>query len=184
MYISMHMIRTYLLPMFPIWRFQRYHNQRLAKLFKQQMTSIKPCCLIIAGLCRVCQSDKARGTTNRNWEKSGFLWRALSENSPTSFVGKLFSHKSRGRILRRGFVGEFCHKSLSEKPLQRKKSCKKEKVEDFVFELEELVETKVAYYYTPSPKNSKVSDHDSNASQTMTLTACPVGRVCLTPNLT
>ena len=34
------------------------------------------------------------------------------------------------------------------------------------------------------PKNSKVSDHDSNPSQTMALTACPVGRVCLTPNLT
>ena len=42
--------------------------------------------------------------------------------------------------------------------------CKKEKVEDFVFKLEEVVETKVAYFYTPSPKNSKVSDHDSNVS--------------------
>ena len=41
-------------------------------------------------------------------------------------------------------------------------SCKEEKVEDFVFKLEEVVETKVAYFYTPSPKNSKVSDHDSN----------------------
>merc|ERR1712002_363219 len=100
-----------------------------------------------------------------------------------SFVRKLFSHKSRGRILRRGFVGEFSHKSLSEKPLQRKKSCKKEKVEDFVFKLEEVVETKVAYFYTPSPKNSKVSDHDSNPSQTMTLTACPAV-TCLAMTLT
>ena len=48
-------------------------------------------------------------------------------------------------------------------------------MEDFVFKLEGVVETKVAYFYTPSPKNSKVSDHDSNPSQTMTLTACPVG---------
>ena len=40
--------------------------------------------------------------------------------------------------------------------------CKEEKVEDFVVKLEEVVETKVAYFYTPSPKNSKVSDHDSN----------------------
>ena len=55
--------------------------------------------------------------------------------------------------------------------------CKEEKVEDFVFKLEKVVETKVAYFYTPSPKNSKVSDHDSNPSQNMTLTACPVGRV-------
>ena len=31
--------------------------------------------------------------------------------------------------------------------------CKKEKVEDFVFKLEEVVEIKVAYFYTPSPKN-------------------------------
>ena len=63
-------------------------------------------------------------------------------------------------------------------------SCKEEKVEDFVLKLEKVVETKVAYFYTPSPKNSKVSDHYSNPSQTMTLTACPVGRVCLTPTLT
>ena len=48
-------------------------------------------------------------------------------------------------------------------------------MEDFVFKLEKVVETKVAYFYTPSPKNSKVSDHDSNPSQTMTLTAYPVG---------
>ena len=32
-------------------------------------------------------------------------------------------------------------------------SCKEEKVEDFVFKLEKVVETKVAYFYTPSPKN-------------------------------
>ena len=62
--------------------------------------------------------------------------------------------------------------------------CKEEKVEDFVVKLEEVVETKVAYFYTPSPKNSKVSAHDSNPSQTMTPTACRVGHVCLTPNLT
>ena len=102
-----------------------------------------------AGLCRVCQSDKARGTTNRNWEKSGFLRLALSENSPTSFVGKLFSHKSRGRILRRGFVGEFSHKSLSEKPFQRKKSCKEEKVENLFFKLEKVLKTKVAWAASP-----------------------------------
>ena len=30
--------------------------------------------------------------------------------------------------------------------------CKEEKVEDFVFKLE-VVEMKVAYFYTPSPKN-------------------------------
>ena len=56
-------------------------------------------------------------------------------------------------------------------------SCKEEKVEDFVFKLEEVVETKVAYFYALSQKNWKVSDHDSNPSQTMTLTTCPVGRV-------
>ena len=50
-------------------------------------------------------------------------------------------------------------------------------MEDFVFKLEGVVETKVAYFYTPSPKNSKVSDHDSNPSQTMTLTACPAANV-------
>ena len=50
-------------------------------------------------------------------------------------------------------------------------------MEDFVFKLEKVVETKVAYFYTPSPKNSKVSDHDSNPSQTMTLTACPAANV-------
>merc|ERR1711895_406762 len=55
--------------------------------------------------------------------------------------------------------------------------CKEEKVEDFVLKLEEVVETKVAYFYTTSLKNSKVSDQDSNQSQTMTLTVCPVGRV-------
>ena len=48
-------------------------------------------------------------------------------------------------------------------------------MEDFVFKLEKVVERKVAYFYTSSPKNSKVSDHDSNPSQTMTLTACPAG---------
>ena len=48
-------------------------------------------------------------------------------------------------------------------------------MEDFVFKLEEVVEMKVAYFYTPSPKNSKVSDHDSNPSKTMTLTACAMG---------
>ena len=32
-------------------------------------------------------------------------------------------------------------------------SCKEEKVEDFVLKLEKVVETKVAYFYTPSPKN-------------------------------
>ena len=57
-------------------------------------------------------------------------------------------------------------------------SCKEEKVEDFVLKLEKVVETKVAFFYTPSPKNSKVSDHDSNPSQTMTLTTCQVGGVC------
>ena len=31
--------------------------------------------------------------------------------------------------------------------------CKEEKVEDFVVKLEEVVERKVAYFYTPSPKN-------------------------------
>ena len=41
-----------------------------------------------------------------------------------------------------------------------------DKVEDFVFKLEEIVETKVAYFYTASPKNSKVSDHDCNPSPT------------------
>ena len=56
-------------------------------------------------------------------------------------------------------------------------SCKEEKVEDFVFKLEEVVETEVAYFYTPSQKKRKVSDNDSNQSQTMTLTDCPVGRV-------
>ena len=33
--------------------------------------------------------------------------------------------------------------------------CKKEKVEDFVFKLEEVVETKVAYFYTPPQKTQK-----------------------------
>ena len=61
-------------------------------------------------------------------------------------------------------------------------SCKEEKVEDFVLKLEKVVETKVAYFYTPSPKNSKVSDHDSNrlpsgSCLTMTLTQAQ-------PNLT
>ena len=69
------------------------------------------------------------------------------------------------------------HKCLLECKIDEDSSCKEEKVEDFVFKLEEVVETKVAYFYTPSPKNSKVSDHDSNLSQTMTLTPCPVGRV-------
>ena len=32
--------------------------------------------------------------------------------------------------------------------------CKEEKVEDFVVKLEEVVETKVAYFYTPSSKNN------------------------------
>ena len=73
------------------------------------------------------------------------------------------------------FSDEVLWENSPTKALQRKKSCKKEKVEDFVFKLEEVVETKVAYFYTPSPKNSKVSDHDSNPSQTMTLTACPAG---------
>ena len=40
--------------------------------------------------------------------------------------------------------------------------CKEEKVEVFVFKLEKVVETKVAYFYFPFPKNSKGSDHDSN----------------------
>ena len=31
--------------------------------------------------------------------------------------------------------------------------CKEEKVENFVVKLEEVVEMKVAYFYTPSPKN-------------------------------
>ena len=34
--------------------------------------------------------------------------------------------------------------------------CKEEKVEDFVFKLEKVMEMKVAYFYTPSPKNSSV----------------------------
>ena len=41
---------------------------------------------------------------------------------------------------------------------------RKKKLEDFNFKLEEVVETKVAYFYTLSPKNSKVPDHDSNPS--------------------
>ena len=32
-------------------------------------------------------------------------------------------------------------------------SCLEEKVEDFVLKLEKVVETKVTYFYTPSPKN-------------------------------
>ena len=39
--------------------------------------------------------------------------------------------------------------------------CKEEKVEDFVVKLEEVVESKVTYFFTPSLKNSRVSDHDS-----------------------
>ena len=48
--------------------------------------------------------------------------------------------------------------------------CQEKKVDNFVFKLEIVVETKVEYFYNPSPKNSKVSDHDINPSQTMTLT--------------
>ena len=55
--------------------------------------------------------------------------------------------------------------------------CKEEKVEDFVFKLEKVLEKQVADFYNPFLKNSIVSDYDSNPSQTMTLTTCPVGRV-------
>ena len=47
-------------------------------------------------------------------------------------------------------------------------SCKEEKVEDFVFKLEEVVETKVAYFYTPQQITSLPP---------VPLTACPAANV-------
>ena len=54
--------------------------------------------------------------------------------------------------------------------------CKEEKVEDF-FQIRRSCENKSCLFLHFLPKNSKVSYHDSNPSQNMTLTPCPVGRV-------
>ena len=74
-------------------------------------------------------------------------------------------------------MGDFSPGKLYGRNIAENSYCKEEKVEDFIFKLEKVVETKVAYFTPPPKKNSKVSDHDSNPSQTMTLIACPVGRV-------